>query len=345
MPVHRIHESRPGVAVIMPVRNAAATLAEAIESVLAQTFADFEFIVVDDGSRDDSLDIVTRFVQTDPRIRVIAREHAGFVESLIHAVEQVDSTYIARMDADDVALPTRFERQIELIESDPAVALVSSLVEIVSDSPIRSGMRRYEKWINGLQSHDDMCRELFVESPVPHPSVMMRTEALRAVGGYRLRPIWPEDYDLWMRMWIAGYRFAKVPEVLLRWRYGPTSLSQADLRYSLHQFIALKLHYLCRSYFKDERREIVLWGAGSVGKRWLQALAEQGICIGRVIDVAPRKIGRVVHGARVVGLDDVPLPEEAFILGAVGAPGARGDIRKQLTACGYAECRDFLFVA
>ncbi len=343
--MHGERNTRPRVSVVMPVRDAAATLGAAVESVLAQTFEDFEFVVIDDGSRDKSAEIAERFATRDPRIRVVTRQREGFVEALVRGTALAGGEYIARMDADDVAMPRRCERQVAVLDAEPDVAVVSSLVEIVSEKPLRSGMRRYETWVNGLLSHEDMCRELFVESPIPHPTVMMRAEAVRAVGGYRTEPVWPEDYDLWMRMWRAGYRFAKVPEVLLRWRYSPASLSHRHDRYSPEQFMAVKLHYLRESYLREEHREIILWGAGAVGKRWLRALARQEVPIARAIDVAPRKIGRTIHGARVIAVADVPPPEDAFILCAVGAPGARDDIRAELTARAYRECRDFLFVA
>ena len=330
----------------MAVRDAVVTVAAAVESVIEQTFGDFEFVVVDDGSRDGSVEIVQELAAGDSRVRVVPRERKGLVESLVHGTGLAHGEYMARMDADDVAMPTRFERQVEMLDSEPEVGVVSSLVEIVSDGRLGSGMRRYEQWVNGLCSHDDICRELFVESPLPHPSVMMRAEAMRAVGGYRVQPEWPEDYDLWMRMWRAGYhRFAKVEEPLLRWRYSPESFSQIDQRYLPERFMAVKLHYLRESYLQDEQREIMLWGAGAVGKRWMQALAREGIPVTRAIDVALRKIGRTIHGAQVIAVEGIPPPDDAFILCAVGAPGARDDIRAELTARGYTECRDFLFVA
>ncbi len=335
----------PRVSVVMAVRDAAVTVAAAVESVIEQTFGDFEFVIVDDGSRDGSVEIAQKFAAGDSRVRIVSREREGFVESLVRGAALAGGIYVARMDADDVAMPTRFERQVEMLDGEPEVAVVSSLVEIVSDGRLGSGMRRYEQWINGLCSHDDICRELFVESPLAHPSVMMRAEALRAVGGYRVQPEWPEDYDLWMRLWRAGYRFAKVEDRLLRWRYSPSSLSQTDGRYLPERFMAVKLHYLRQSYLHDERREIVLWGAGAVGKRWIQAFGREGLPIGRAIDIAPRKIGCTIHGARVISVEDIPSPAESFILCAVGAPGARDDIRSELTARGYLECRDFIFVA
>lgn len=335
----------PRVSVLMPVRNAAETVEATIESILAQTFDDFEFIIIDDGSTDETAYIVDIIGRRDRRVKLVSRRHTGAVKALVDGSELARGRFIARMDADDVAMPERLELQVALLENHPETAVVGSRVEIVADRPLRSGMKRYERWINALVTNDQIVRELFVESPLPHPSVTLRRDAFRAVGGYRVQPNWPEDYDLWMRFWEAGYKMEKTAETLLRWRYSGASLSQTDERYSLENFRAVKIHYLLKTRLRNESREIMMWGAGSVGKRWLIDLGRAGMDIGRVVDVAPRKIGKKIHGARVIGTDEVPHPDGAFILCAVGAPGARSDIRNELGGRGYSECEDYLFVA
>lgn len=335
----------PRVSVIMPMYNAAETVTAAIESILNQTFENLEFIVIDDGSTDHSADIVNKLARRDRRIKLVRQPHNGFVESLVIATELAQAPFIARMDADDISISKRIETQVATLENHPETAVLGSMVEIIADQPLQSGMKRYETWINGLLTHEQISRELFIESPLPHPSVILRTDALHAVGGYRVHPVWPEDYDLWMRLWQAGYKMEKTKKTLLRWRYSVTSLSQTDQRYSPKNFRAVKIHYLLKTYLRNEPREIIMWGAGSVGKKWLMTLPESGISIGRVIEVAPRKIGKTIHGADVIGVDDLPHPNDAFILCAVGAPGARNDIRNKLDQKGYSEGIDYIFIA
>lgn len=205
-------------------------------------------------------------------------------------------------------------------------------------------MRLYEEWLNGLMTHDEIVRDIFVESPFAHPSVMYRREVVMAVGGYQDRG-WPEDYDLWMRLWMAGAKFAKCAEVLLEWRDSPGRLSRTADAYSLMNFRRLKLHYLLLTYLRD-RREVTLWGAGRGGRWWGGELTRAGIRVRRYIDIDPRKIGRRRGAAPVEPPDALRehLPGD-FILGVVESRGARALIRAQLLEMDYVELEDFLFVA
>ena len=330
----------PVVSVVLPCLNAEATVGEAIESICAQTMRTWELLVFDDGSTDRSASIVRSLGATNRRIRLIRSDHVGIVKALQRGCRKAQGRYIARMDADDVALPTRLAKQAALLETDPRIALCGTLVEMWGGK-VGPGRRRYEAWMNRLVTHEEMVRELFVECPLAHPTFMVRRETFEAVGGYEDHG-WAEDYDLCMRLFCAGARFAKVPEPLVRWRETPNRLSNIDTRYSDAAFRALKRHYLLRSHLAN-RRDFYQWGAGEVGKKWLQEWSSPRPTA--VVDINPRKIGRTIHGIRVIRQEDLPPPGMSLILVAVGAPGARDDIRGRLGAAGYLECRDYVFVA
>jgi len=332
----------PEVSIVMPVWNAADTMSAAIESILRQTFSRFEFIVYDDGSTGASPAIAETFAARDPRVRVVHRAHHGIVTALREACALAQGRYLARMDADDIAYPERLEKQFALMEATPDVALCGTHVHMAGGK-VGIGRRRYERWINALDEHEAIARELFVECPVAHPTFFMRREAYVAVGGYQDAD-WPEDYDLVMRLWLAGHRFAKVPEVLLDWYEHSHRHSMVDPRYSPEQFRALKRHYLQQSYLVALcGRRFFQWGAGEVGKVWLREW--EGLVPEGVVDINPRKIGRRIHGVPVVAPEDLPSPGQVFAVIAVGAPGARDEIREFLTPRGYRECVDYLFVA
>jgi len=261
------------------------------------------------------------------------------VEALRRAAALARGPFLARMDADDVAHPRRLEAQLDRMRGDPQAGLCGTGVRMIGDR-IGSGRRRYEAWINRLATHEDMVRELFVECPVPHPTFLLRREAFEAVGGYRDCP-WAEDYDLCMRFFAAGWRFEKAPEPLLDWRESAGRLSRTDPRYSPESFRALKRHYLFETYLRD--RPFHQWGAGEVGKEWLREW--EGGRPRAVVDINPRKIGREIHGFPVVAPEELPPPGETFTVVAVGAPGARDEIRAWMAARAYRELRDDLFVA
>lgn len=338
--------SDPLVSVVLPFRNARAHLAAALDSIRRQTFPDWELILFDDGSTDDSLAIAEAYARFDSRVRVVRSAPVGLLSALERGCAEARGEFIARMDADDLSGPSRFEQQLARMNSEPELGICGGLVRVIGDR-IDIGRRRYERWINGLVTHDDIVREIFVECPIAHPTFFMRRAVLERLGGYRGVP-WPEDYDLLMRAWIAGVRLGKVNRVVLDWRERPDRLSRTDPRYGTPQFRALKRHYLQQTYLRAGNegqglRPFIQWGAGEVGKRWL---LEWGAHPPRaVVDVNPRKIGRRIHQIPVIAPGDLPRNGETFVVVAVGAPGAREEIRAWLNPRGYVETRDYVFVA
>lgn len=331
----------PFISVVLPFRNADATLAGAMESIHRQTWTRMEVIAVDDGSTDNSARIAADFVRTDPRFRVITLEQKGIVAALQVGCTAARGAYIARMDGDDWAAPTRIARQAALMEADPRLGLTGTLVRVFG-SAVGTGRRRYEAWLNELTDHDAITRDRFIECPIAHPTFMMRREAYDAVGGYEDHE-WAEDYDLLLRLWSAGWRLGKAPETLLHWRDTSGRLSMNDPRYSPARFRAAKRRFLL-PWMLSQGRPFVQWGAGRAGKPWLREWPPERRPA-FAIDVHPRKIGKTIHGCPVKGWDALPAPGAAFIAVAVGAVGARETIRAWCVDNGYAEGRDFLFLA
>ncbi|MBN2311256.1 MAG: glycosyltransferase [Candidatus Hydrogenedentes bacterium] len=330
----------PSVSVVLPCRNAAESLTESVQSIRAQTWPDWELILFDDGSTDGSLAVARTLAAADTRIRITESPPVGIVRALQEGCRQARGACIARMDADDIAHPDRLARQMALMTRHADLALCGTGVRLFGDA-VGQGLRRYERWINRLVTHEDIVRELFVECPIAHPTFLLRRSAFDQVGGYQDHG-WPEDYDLCMRLFLAGKRFAKVPEPLLSWRNTPGRLSMHDPRYHPERFQALKRHYLSMTYLSGRHR-FHQWGAGEVGKRWLRAWGDPKPAA--VVDINPRKIGRTIHQIAVIAPDDLPGPGETFIVVAVGAPGARAEIRAWLAPRGYVEQEDYAFVA
>lgn len=332
--------SSPAVSVILPCRDAAAHLPACIRSLSRQVFADFEVVVVDDGSTDETPEMLAEWRRRDARVRVIEQAPLGLVAALNRALGEAQGAVIARMDADDISHPRRLGLQLELLRSG-AAEVVSCLVRCFPRSQVRLGMRRYEGWLNSLLTHEQMERDLFVESPLAHPTVMLGAGVLRDLGGYRDMG-WPEDYDLWLRAYAAGLRFAKVPRYLYCWRERADRLSRTHGAYSPAAFRACKVHHLKALHLRGANT-VNLWGAGKEGKALARHLRRAGVEVAAFIDIDPRKIGRVLLGAPVLSVEG--LERGRYLLVAVGAHGAREEIRAYLTATGWREPEDYRTLA
>jgi glycosyltransferase involved in cell wall biosynthesis len=332
--------SDPVVSVVLPFRDAAETLGAALDSIRRQSLAQFECLLVDDGSRDTSSRVAADCAATDARFRLL-RAGGGLVEALTRGIGAARAPFIARMDADDLAHPERLARQCELLERDDSLSAVGCLVDCFPAGGAGAGMQRYVDWLNTVVSPQAIRNAIFIESPIAHPSAVLRREALAAVGGYRDHD-GPEDYDLWLRLVVRGHRLAKVPQTLLRWRDSPGRLSRVDRRYARRRFFATKVEHFPRAV--PPATPLQIWGAGPTGRAWARALRPLGYRIEHFIDIAPQRWGRQVAGV-VVERPRAPERRNGFILIAVGAPGARDWIAAWLAQHDLQPWRDYLAVA
>ncbi|HUL57747.1 MAG TPA: glycosyltransferase [Anaeromyxobacteraceae bacterium] len=333
----------PRVAVLMPVRNAEPTVRAAAASILRQTDRDLRLVAVDDGSTDGTPAVLARLAARDGRVEVVRGPGEGIAGALNRGLARCDAEVVARMDADDVAHPSRLARQLEALRADAALAAIGSRVRLFPRRALGAGMIRYAAWLNGLVTPDLVARDLLVEAPLVHPAAAIRRDTLEALGGWRDGPF-PEDYDLWLRIAERGGRLSNLPLPLLDWRESPGRATRTDVRYGLARHVALKAEFLARGPLAG-RREVAIWGAGETGKAFADALAPHGISPVLFVEVDRRKIGRTVRGARVIGFEEVGRARGLPLLVAVGAPGARDLIRAELARAGFEEPRDFRCLA
>ena len=332
---------QPLVSVILPVRNCGHYLLPAVNSIINQTLSDLELIIVDDGSSDGALQSLP--TDTDRRIKILKNPGRGVVSATNYGARHARAPYLARMDGDDIALPQRLQRQFDFLEYNPDIGISGTQVEIFNEeSLLGEGYQHYQTWINNLTESAAIRREIFVESPLPNPSIMMRTKTYQQLGGYH-ESRWAEDYDFWLRAFECDIKMAKPEGILLRWRDHPQRTSRCDKRYSLQHFTQAKAHYLARTVLKDT--PAVIWGAAPTGAQLFDALAAEGAEISAFIDIDPKKIGGRKRGKPVLPWQAAAEINDAVILGAVGSRGARQEIRTHLLAMGKQEGADFWFAA
>jgi hypothetical protein len=202
----------PAVSVLVPVRNGERFLADAVGSVLSQTFDDLELLVVDDGSTDSTPEILERFASKDQRLVVHRRKPArSLPEVLNFAAELARAPLLARLDADDVALPDRLQLQVEFLSAHPEVALLGGQVPLIDESGHRFARAEYPL------TDEDLQEALRQGNPFVHSAMVMRREAFEAVGGYRVNFEHAEDLDLWLRI-AEGRHIANLPDDVVEYR-------------------------------------------------------------------------------------------------------------------------------
>lgn len=330
------------LSVLLPCRDAARFLPRAIASIQRQTYRDFEVIAIDDGSRDDSPALLDAWAARDARVHVVRTAANGIVCALESGRSIATGGLIARMDADDVAHPQRFAMQVALLDDRPDIDACGTRVRYFPRSRVKDGALMYERWINALVEPDDIARDIFVECPLPHPTLAVRSRVLEAVGGWRDAG-WAEDYDLVFRMWNTGCRMAKVPRVLLAWRERPDRLSRTAPQYSHDAFRRCKVAFLLDTLARD--RPLLVGGSGSTGKLFAREAVRHGAALAGFVDVDPRKIGQVIHGVPVVPPARIAEFRGAYGVAAVASSRARGEIRAAFRSAGWGEMQDFCAVA
>jgi glycosyltransferase involved in cell wall biosynthesis len=213
----------PSISVVMAVYNGERYLAAAVESILAQAHRDFEFVIVNDGSTDRSGTMLRDYAARDPRVRLIARENKGLTKSLNEAISLAQGEFVARMDADDVSMPDRFERQVRYLREHPDCVCVGSRVALID--PYGSVI---QPATDHKLTHEEIDAELLqgIGWAIVHPAAIMRVDALRRVGGYREEFRTSQDLDLFLRLAEIG-RLANLPEPLVQYRQHFESVNYA----------------------------------------------------------------------------------------------------------------------
>jgi glycosyltransferase involved in cell wall biosynthesis len=328
--------SGPRVSVLLPVRDEEPYLADCLESLSAQTLGDFEVVAVDDGSSDATPEILAAHARADPRFRVLRQDPAGMVAASERARAEARAPLLARMDADDVALPARLELQVAAIEEE-GLAAVGGQVEYFPEPT--EGMRAYAAWLNSLTTVEAAERDLWVECPLPGPGLTARA----GLVSYRERG-WPEDYDLVLRIRERGGRFRNVDALVHRWRDHPERLTRTQPEYELAAFRRCKVHFLRRTLLAGGRAAVV-WGAGPTGKALALELQAQRTPVAAFVEVDPRKLGKTIHGAPVVPVERAADFPGALALSCVSGPEGRARVRELAAGLGLVEGRDFVAAA
>jgi len=330
------------ISILLPFYNALDTLPACLDSIQAQDHTRWELVAVNDHSDDGSADWLHERALQDSRIRVIDNPGRGLVLALNHGLACCSHELVVRMDADDIMRPSRLSRQAAHFMHTPGLVLSATRVHLFPEEQIQAGYHEYLRWQNKCCSPGEIASQIYVESPFAHPSVCYRKSRVARLGAYREGPF-PEDYDLWLRLFHSGCLMEKLPEVLLDWRESPHRVSRTDPRCSREAFDRLKARYLVRdSRFLPHKENFVIWGAGRKTRKRCRHLLDLGFRPNAWVDIDPGKIGKTLQGIPVIDWRELANRPDTFVLVYVSNHGARKEITDVLMDLGFAWGAGFL---
>jgi len=328
------------VSVLMPVLNARQTLVKTANSILNQNDCEFELIWVDNGSTDGSLEIAKNFAQNDPRVKIIYEERKGISFALNTGLKYCTGQFIARIDADDLMLSARLQKQMMFLNAHPEIGLVSGKV-LYAGTEIGIGYHVYVTMLNSWINETTIRQHRFIESPFAHPSVMFRNELIAKYGMYAEENI-PEDYELWLRWMHQGVRMAKINDYVIEWTDSPNRLSRQHKAYSLTAFDEVRLNYLSK-YILSLNLHIPIYiaGGGKLAKRKIQLLENKGVVVEGVTDLVYRNIPH----KKFILWDNLPAPGSIFLVSLVSNRNAFVEIDSYLKQKGYLPELDYILAS
>ncbi|SHJ67234.1 glycosyltransferase [Pseudozobellia thermophila] len=328
------------ISILVPFKNTQDFLEECLVSIIEQGYPHWEVLAVDDHSNDNSVEIVRRFSQSDPRIKLYPNKGHGIIEALRTAYDASRGTLITRMDSDDVMVKDKLQVMAYSLQARGPGHVAIGQVRYFSDRGISNGYERYEQWLNQLTERGSNYGEIYKECVIPSPCWMVYRNDLDACGAFD-PDRYPEDYDLTFRFYEKGLRCIPCDQVLHLWRDYDTRTSRTSEHYAQNYFLDIKLHYFLR-LDRDPKRTLTLWGAGSKGKEIAKGLIKKKVEFHWLCD-NPNKIGKEIYGKHMYHYSKLKeLPQAQSII-TVANEEAQAMIRAYFAQMGQQPMTDYFF--
>ncbi len=330
----------PLVSIVTPFKNTEAFLDEMLNSVVNQSYTNWELLIVDDHSTDESLNIVKSFAERDERIKWFSNPNSGIITALREAYAYSSGELITRMDSDDIMKPEKLARMVSDLQRFGRGHLALGKVKYFSDKGIGDGFRLYENWLNHLTETGINYQDLYKECVIPSPCWMMHRSDFELCGAFTPNQ-YPEDYDLVFRFFENSIKCIPSNELLHLWRDYPSRASRTDKNYADNTFMDLKLKYFLKLH-RIESKPLVVWGAGAKGKSIAKNLIALDVKFHWVCD-NPKKIGKEIYGETMLGFQVIDELENAQNIITVANPKAQTEIRNFFETRNKAAMTDYFF--
>ncbi len=321
-------KDQPLVTIIMAVKDTAPYLRDCLDSIVAQTYQNWELIAVNDHSSDASPQILEEYAQRDPRVRFFNSDRPRLIPTLQVGYAQTKGTLINRMDSDDKMPADKIEVLVqEWSKYGKGTVIAGGTEHFVDQGTVGDGFLRYEKWLNHVAKHSIHYQEIYRECVIPSHCWLLHKDDFDAVGAFD-PIIYPEDYDLCFRFYRAGLIVVGIDKVLHYWRDRSNRISRTWEEYKDNRYFDLKLRFFYE-LDRDRSRPLVLWGAGRNGKDMAKLLRSYKDQFHWVCD-NEKKIGKDIYDIRLEHFSVITEIENPQIIIVVASPAGKIEIEKLL---------------
>ncbi|WP_439151106.1 glycosyltransferase family 2 protein [Winogradskyella sp.] len=332
--------SRVSVSIVIPFKNTDIYISECVESIINQSYTNWEAIFVDDHSSDNSNAIIKTFSEKDDRIKLFSNSGNGIIEALRTAYKQCNGDYITRMDSDDIMTTNRLEVMYNSLIHFGKKHLAVGKVKYFREDGVNDGFMRYEQWLNRLTETGSNYSEIYKECVIPSPCWMIHREDFVACEGFEPSR-YPEDYDLAFRFYKAGFTCIPCDKVLLHWRDYITRTSRTHEHYAQNYFLDIKVHYFLELEY-DKSRPLTIWGAGAKGKNMAKLLLNDDIPFYWICD-NPEKIGKHIYDQELLNFNYLKELRNPQSIVTVANDTAQSEIKAYFEKQNMQSMKDYFF--
>lgn len=327
----------------MAVKDTAPYLPTCLDSILAQTYPNWELIAVNDHSTDETPEILQRFAKQDQRIRVFNSDREKLIPTLKYGQQFIKGTLINRMDSDDKMPADKLETLVQhWLQYGKGHIIAGGTEHFVDAGEVGDGFRRYEKWLNNVAKNSLHYQEIYRECVIPSHCWIMHRDDFFAVDAFNPE-VYPEDYDLCFRMYKKGLTVIGIDKILHFWRDRSDRISRTWEEYKDNRYFEMKLRYFYQ-IDRDPSRPLVLWGAGRNGKDFAKLVLARDDKFHWLCD-NEKKIGKDIYGIRLSHFKNLAAIENSQIIIVVSSPEGKLEIQKHLDDLGKVAVEDYWFFA
>ncbi|WP_100612316.1 glycosyltransferase family 2 protein [Confluentibacter lentus] len=331
---------QPLISVLIPFKNTENYLTDCLESIIIQTYKNWEVIIVDDGSTDSSYTLVELYALKENRIKLYKNTGNGIIDALQLAFMHSQGNFITRMDSDDIMHPDKLKVLANNLMTYGKHHVAVGLVKYFSDEGIQEGYGNYETWLNSLTKTGNNYSEIYKECVIPSPCWMIHKEDLIACDAFNPN-VYPEDYDLTFRFYKHKFKCIPCNHVLHYWRDYSTRTSRTHIHYAQNHFTSLKIHHFLDIDY-NKNKTLTIWGAGTKGKIIAQTLLEMNIPFEWICD-NPKKIGRDIYGKKLKAFHELKTIENPQSIITVANKKSQIEIRTYIDDLNMNPIEDFVF--